>query len=300
MSPVAQRAARTQIVVGVDGSDESQRALDWAANEAALRGCRLRVVQVIQPWPITPSVLAPIPLIETDELAEAVRHFIGSMVKRARATAPSVKVDGLVLTGSPSGELLHAATGAVMLVVGSKGHGAVGGVLLGSVSTSVAVHATVPVVVTRLGPTRPTGRIIVGVDGSPASAAAVDFSIREASQRGASVTAIHVSTGPFPLLATTSEPEVIHRGDVDPEEAAAVAETLAGYEEECPDVSVERIFMVGHPVPALIKASHGADLLVVGSRGHGAFTGRLLGSVSLGVLHLASGPVAVVRNGGKA
>jgi nucleotide-binding universal stress UspA family protein len=58
--------------------------------------------------------------------------------------------------------------------------------------------------------------------------------------------------------------------------------------------------MVGHPVPALIKASHGADLLVVGSRGYGAFTGRLLGSVSLGVLHLASGPVAVVRNGGRA
>lgn len=88
-------------------------------------------------------MLAPIPLIGTDELEEAVRHFIGSMVERARATAPSVRVDGLVLTGSPSGELLRAATGAVMLVVGSKGHGAVGGVLLGSVSTSVAVHATV-------------------------------------------------------------------------------------------------------------------------------------------------------------
>jgi nucleotide-binding universal stress UspA family protein len=88
-------------------------------------------------------VLAPIPLIGTDELEEAVRHFIGSMVERARATVPSVRVDGLVLTGSPSGELLRAATGAVMLVVGSKGHGAVGGVLLGSVSTSGAVHATV-------------------------------------------------------------------------------------------------------------------------------------------------------------
>jgi nucleotide-binding universal stress UspA family protein len=144
----------------------------------------------------------------------------------------------------------------------------------------------------------PTGQIVVGVDGSPASAAAVEFSIREASHRGAVVTAIHVSTSPFPLLATTSEPEVIHRGDVDPEEAAA--ETLAGYEEEFPDVSVERIFMVGHPVPALVKASHGADLLVVGSRGHGAFTRMLLGSVSLGVLHLASGPVAVIRNAGKA
>lgn len=297
---MAQRAVRTQIVVGVDGSDESQWALDWAANEAVLRGCRLRVAHVIQPWPITPSVSAPIPLIEPDVLEEAARHFIGSMVERARAAAPSVQVDGMVLTGSPSGELLRAAADTAMLVIGSKGHGAVAGVLLGSVSTSVAVHATVPVVLTRLGPSRPTGRIVVGVDGSPASAGAVDFSIREASHRGASLTAIHVSTGPFPLLATTSEPEVVHRGDVDPEEAAAVAETIAGYEEECPDVPVERIFMVGHPVPALIKAAHGADLLVVGSRGHGAFTGRLLGSVSLGVLHLASGPVAVIRNGGKA
>jgi nucleotide-binding universal stress UspA family protein len=299
MSPASQRATRMQIVVGVDGSDESGRALDWAANEAILRGCELSVVHVIQPWPITPGVIAQVPHIDTGDLAEAARQLVDTMVKRAHRAAPSVQVDGLVLTGSPSGELLRAAADTVMLVVGSKGHGAVAGVLLGSVSTSVAVHATVPVVVTRLGTSRPTGRIVVGVDGSPASAAAVDFSIREASHRGAAVTAIHVSTGPFPLLATTSEPEVIHRGDVDPEEAAAVAETLAGFEEECPDVPVERIFMVGHPVPALVKAAHGADLLVVGSRGHGAFTRMLLGSVSLGVLHLASGPVAVVRTVGK-
>jgi nucleotide-binding universal stress UspA family protein len=218
------------------------------------------------------------------------------MVERARAAAPSLRVDGSVATGSPSGELLRAAAGAELLVVGSRGHGAVVGFLLGSVSASVATHATMPVVVVGSAPRTPSGRIVVGVDGSPASLAAVEFAVSEASWRGASVTAVHVSTGPFPLLATTSEPGVLHRGDVVPDEAAAVAETLAGWEEKFPDVTVARVFMSGHPVPALVHASRGADLLVVGSRGMGAFSRMLLGSVSLGVLHLATGPVAVVRH----
>ena len=163
-------------------------------------------------------------------------------------------------------------------------------------SASVAVHTTVPVVVVRSVPQPPTGRMVVGVDGSPASLAAVEFAVREASWHGGSVTAVHVSTGPFPLVATTEEPRRIHQRDADPTEAAAVAETLAGWEEKFPDVVMERIFMVGHAVPALVDAARGADLLVVGSRGRGAFTRLLLGSVSLGVLHLADCPVAVVRH----
>lgn len=291
---------RPQIVVGVDGSDASRQALDWAANEAARRDCELRVVHVVQPWPLVASGTSLVPLIDPGDLEAAAQLMVDTMAEQVRAEAPLLPVDGSVVTGSPSGELLRAATNAEMLVVGSRGHGAAAGFLLGSVSTSVAVHATVPVVVIRTVPASSTGRVVVGVDGSAASVAAVEFAIREASYRGAAVTAVHVSTGSFPLLATTSEPEVIHRGDVDPEEAAAVAETLAGFEEQFPDVPVERVFMMGHPVPALVKASHGADLSVVGSRGHGAFTRMLLGSVSLGVLHLAHGPVAVVRHAGDA
>jgi nucleotide-binding universal stress UspA family protein len=199
-------------------------------------------------------------------------------------------VTGSVHIGSPSGELLRAAATAEVLVVGSAGHGTVPGVLLGSVSTSVAVHSPVPVVVVRSAPKLPSGRIVVGVDGSPPSLAAVEFAVKEASWRGASLTAVHVSTGPFPLVATTAEPQRIHRRDADPTEAAVVSETLAGWEEKFPDVLIDRIFMVGHAVPALVDAARGADLLAVGSRGRAAFSRLLLGSVSLGVLHLAPVP----------
>jgi nucleotide-binding universal stress UspA family protein len=285
-----------QIVVGVDGSEGSQRALDWAVDEAILRSIELKVVNVVQPWYFTPGLMAQPPLVAPEDLEAAAQRIVDDMVERARTVVPSLRVDGSVSTGSPSGQVLRAAERADLLVVGSRGQGAVVRFLLGSVSASIAMHATMPVVVVRSAPASPSGRVVVGVDGSQASVAAVEFSVAEASYRGASVTAVHVSTGPFPLLATSSEPSVIHRGDVDPEEAAAVAETLAGFEERFPEVLVERIFMVGHPVPALVKACQGADLLVVGSRGHGAFSRLLLGSVSLGVLHLAPVPVAVVRH----
>jgi nucleotide-binding universal stress UspA family protein len=254
------------------------------------------VVFVVQPpYPSSPW-LAPAPPVDLSEIELAAHRLVDDMVRRAGELAPSLDVTGSVQMGSPSAELLRATVTAEVLVVGSVGHGAVSGILLGSVSVSVAMHSTVPVVVVRSVPQPPSGRIIVGVDGSQASLAAVEFAVREASWRGGSVTAVHVSTGPFPLVATTAEPQRIHPRDADPTEAAAVAETLAGWEELYPDVTIDRIFMVGHAVPALVDAARGADLLVVGSRGRAAFSRLLLGSVSLGVLHLAECPVAVVRH----
>jgi nucleotide-binding universal stress UspA family protein len=289
-------AVEHRVVVGVDGSTPSVAALDWAVEEALARELPLAVVFVVQPpYPSSPW-LAPAPAVELSEIEPAAHRLVDDMVRRARELAPSLDVTGSVQMGSPSAQLLRATVTAEVLVVGSVGHGAVSGILLGSVSVSVAMHSTVPVVVVRSVPQPPSSRIIVGVDGSQASLAAVEFAVREASWRGGSVTAVHVSTGPFPLVATTAEPQRIHPRDADPTEAAAVAETLAGWEELYPDVTIDRIFMVGHAVPALVDAARGADLLVVGSRGRAAFSRLLLGSVSLGVLHLAECPVAVVRH----
>jgi nucleotide-binding universal stress UspA family protein len=290
-------AVGQHVVVGVDGSELSAEALEWAVEEANLRDLAVKVVYVVQPTYLpTAPPMGPVPFTTGPDLAEAAHRVVDDLVSRARAKAPSLKVVGSVLTGSPSAGLVRAAAEAELLVVGSRGHGAVPGFLLGSVSASVATRTTVPVVVVRSVPQPPSGRIVVGVDGSPASLAAVEFAVKEASWRGGSVTAVHVSTGPFPLVATTEEPRRIHQRDADPTEAAAVAETLAGWEEKFPDVVMDRIFMVGHAVPALVDAARGTDLLVVGSRGRGAFTRHLLGSVSLGVLHLAECPVAVVRH----
>jgi nucleotide-binding universal stress UspA family protein len=289
-------AVGEQIVVGVDGSEPSVEALEWAVQEALVREVRLTVVYVLEPTYLPSPLMAPPAVEVVSEAEETARRLVNDMVQRARDLAPSVEVAGSVHVGSPSGELLRAAAGAELLVVGNAGHGAVPGVLLGSVSTSVAVHSALPVVVVRSAPKPPSGQIVVGVDGSPASLAAVELAVKEASWRGARLTAVHVSTGPFPLVATTAEPQRIHRRDADPTEAAVVSETLAGWEEKFPDVLIDRVFMVGHAVPALVDASRGTDLLVVGSRGRGAFSRLLLGSVSLGVLHLAACPVAVIRH----
>jgi nucleotide-binding universal stress UspA family protein len=285
-----------QVVVGVDGSKPSLEALEWAVQEAVVRDVRLNVVYVLEPTSLPSPLTTPGAVGDMAEAEAAAHRLVDDMVQQGRELAPSVDVAGSVRSGSPSGELLRAAATGALLVVGSAGHGAVPGVLLGSVSTSVAVHSAVPVVVVRSVPKPPTGRIAVGIDGSPASLASVEFAVKEASWRGASLTAVHVSTGPFPLVATTAEPQRIHQRDADPTEAAVVAEILAGWEEKFPDVLIDRIFMVGHAVPALVVAARGSDLLVVGSRGRGAFSRLLLGSVSLGVLHLADCPVAVVRH----
>jgi nucleotide-binding universal stress UspA family protein len=288
-------AVGEQVVVGVDGSKPSLEALEWAVQEAVVRDVRLHLVYVLEPTYLQSPLTAPAPA-DMPEAEAAAHRLVRDLVQRARELAPSVDVAGSVQSGSPSGELLRAAATGELLVVGSTGHGAVPGVLLGSVSTSLAVHSAVPVVVVRSASKPPSGRIVVGVDGSPAALAAVEFAVKQASWRGASLTAVHVSTGPFPLVATTAEPQRIHKRDVDPTEAAVVAEILAGWEEKFPDVLIDRIFMVGHAVPALAVAARGSDLLVVGSRGRGAFSRLLLGSVSLGVLHLAECPVAVVRH----
>ncbi|GAA0344191.1 universal stress protein [Actinoallomurus spadix] len=264
------------LIVGVDGSEESLTAAEWAADEARLREVPLRIVHVF----VLPMLYAPLgaPLLgpELDSLRETSGQIARTAEHRARARAPEVPVESVVLDGSPIPALLQQAAHASLMVVGSRGIGAVGTLLIGSTGVELAARADCPVVVVRGRPHK-AQRIVAGVDGSPASLDALAYAFEEAALRGAELTAIHATDHPT--------------AGADP----VITEAIEWQTRRFPDLPADLVTVPGHPAEALINASTGADLLVVGSRGRGGFRGMLLGSVSQAVLHHADCPVAVRR-----
>ena len=136
----------TTIVVGVDGSEASLDALRWAAQQAQLTGASLDVVTAWE-YPTAFGWAPPIPADWNPE-AEA-RLDLAESVERTLGKTPSVNVRQVVVEGHPAPALLAAAEHADLLVVGSRGHGAFVGMLVGSVSEHCVSHATCPVVVVR-------------------------------------------------------------------------------------------------------------------------------------------------------
>ena len=218
-------------------------------------------------------------------------------VERLRATYPDIEVTvQLEPQDSVAAVLIEASTSARLLVVGSRGRGGFTGLLLGSVSVTVAAHAHCPVVVvrTRRADDSSVRPVVVGVDGSPTSTSAVDHAFDQASRLGLPLVAVHAWElptlfGPVPPWL----PEEVE--EIRMAEKAVLSESLAGHMERYPDVNVTSMVHRGGPAHVILAAAEDAELLVVGSRGLGGFRGLLLGSVSQAVLHHATCPVAVVH-----
>ncbi len=134
------------IVVGVDGSDPSRRALRWAADQAKLTGAELKVVTT---WEYPPRSDGLRPIRRTSTPTRMPRKALRETVDAVLGADPAVVVHLKVTEGHPAFVLTEAARGAALLVVGSRGHGAFAGMLLGSVSEYCAAHAPCPVVVVR-------------------------------------------------------------------------------------------------------------------------------------------------------
>lgn len=285
------------VVVGVDGSSSSLDAVDLAAREARMRGCGLRVVHAFL-WPVMHVPLGPSPLGPSGGgLRNMVDRMVAEAVERARSVAPDVEVTEAVVTGEPLTVLEAQSRRAELVVVGSRGLGGFTGLLLGSTAVHMAAHAHCPVMVVRERP-GPGNRIVLGVDGSPAGDAAVGFAFAEAALRGTDIAALHAWTPwnvDVPPPQDPSMPYAYEPGMLADGEERLLAEAVAGRRERYPGVAVEYEVVRGGAREALIEASRNAELLVVGARGRGGFTGLLLGSVSQAVLHHAHCPVVVVR-----
>ena len=286
---------RNHVVVGADGSDAATRAVALAAREAALRGVRLRVVHAFV-WPtLAPPLGAPSPGIHDPALREAGQQILREAKSAAEQAAPGIECETELVTDLSAAALLRESDDAELVVIGDRGLGGFASLLLGSTAIQLSMYAACPVLVARGEQTDLTGRIVVGVDTSEHAQRALGFAFEEAAFRGVGVHALHawtepVSTSPGDMVPLVYDPQV-----VDEEEARLTAELLAGWGEKYPDVRLTREVVRGTPRHALIEASQGAGLIVVGARGVGGFRGMLFGSVSQAVLHHARCSVAIIR-----
>ena len=287
------------ILVGVSNAEDTDAALDWAAAEASRRGCSLHLVHSLQ-WLLQDAFGA------SDEVRAGLLVDGNEILARAAARVRAARPDAVVATSldldaDPATALLDRADvpdGALMIVLGSKGRSRLGDLLAAS-STLATIHdAHCPVVVVR-GPVPhpgPTAPVVVGVDGSDLSARAVEAAFAEAALWGTGVRAVltwHAPTMWSPEMAAYAVLGDEERRRIAQGCTEAVARSLAVWSDTYPDVPVEQVVREGHAGEALVQASRGARLLVVGSRGRGGFTGLLLGSVSSAAIHHAECPVMV-------
>ncbi|GLW98492.1 universal stress protein [Microtetraspora sp. NBRC 16547] len=284
---------RDPIVVGVDGSQVSLEAAEWAGREAALRGAPVRIVHVTPQWAYHVP-LAPQPSRWSPERAEAVEELLQRAANQVRAGHPDVRVTTEILDGGAGETLVANAEGAQLLVVGNRGRGGFAELLLGSVSRYVASRAPCPVVIVREPHEQRRGEIVAGITGLADQDAVLEFAFREAELRGAVLRVLHAwthptSTGPGDMLPIVYDVEAVGQ-----EEETLLAEAVAGWRESRPDVRLVQQVVREHPAKALIEASAKHDLTIVGAHGGGrSLLG--LGFVAHAVVHHARGPVAVVR-----
>ncbi|MGC5014244.1 universal stress protein [Streptosporangium sp. DT93] len=278
------------IIVGTDGSAGATAAVEWAADDAARTGLPLRVVTAVlrRPYDIPRSIV-----LEEDVITRDARRVLAEAEATARARRPLVEVSTALIEGAASLVLRDQGQGAEEVVIGTRGLGGFAAALLGSVSMHVAGHAHCPVVVVRpvTGPAR--DEITVGVDDSDACEPALAYAFHQAGLRGATLRAVHAWQLPVHAFA----PEVAYAmDDIRAAQYAVVADRLAAWRRKYPGVDLVEDVRCAHPVDALVEASQGGDLVVVGSHGRGGLGSLLLGSVSRGVLHHARCTVAVVRS----
>ena len=290
---MSQHRGRT-VVVGIDGSESALRAVRWAAAEASRHRVPLRVVTAFEWTHDHPVGHIALGRNYRDIMLDQARQYLAAAVAVAQGAVEGLDVEQQLIVGFPIPVLTAESQRARLVVIGDRGLGGVTGLLLGSVATALAARADSPVVVVRGDDEDPdpSGPIVVGVDGSPVSEAALGFAYEAASARWVSLVAVHTWWDAFvdQVLAP-----VLDWDAIESDERRLLAERLAGWSEKYPDVQVERIIRRDRPERALVAQSRRAQLVVVGSRGRGGFSGMLLGSVSHAVLHWAQCPVAVVR-----
>jgi nucleotide-binding universal stress UspA family protein len=282
-----------RIVVGMDGSESALRAAKWGAQEATLRGRGLTLAHAV--IPVVTSGIFGMGVPPRLDLIDDIR--IGAITELTRIAADLDCTDVLIHVeiGTPSDLFLHASDTAELIVLGSRGRGGFANLLLGSVGTQVASHASCPVVVMRADARTGASEVIVGIDGSPHSIAALEFAFDEASRRGWNLVAVHAWDVPaYDLIVSPEGPVAFPLENIADAEIRLAAEVLAGFKVDYPDVNVTENLVRAPAVQALLDASTNAALIVVGTRGRNVALGALLGSVSNGVLHKAKVPVAVV------
>ena len=272
------------VVVGVDAAQLTDRALDWAADQAALEERHLLLVHGIgsplsvgTPWS---GLGGPDPMQVFSDLQAAGRAVLGRATTRVVTRHPELVVHQTVRPVDPRQALLDVSADAALIAVGSRGRGHVLSVVLGSVSEEVAGRASCPVVVIRpQHSTEPRHGVLVGTDGTAESLPVLCFAFRHARLRGLPLTVLHTVSDVEPGLEPAQH--VL---------ASSVAEVAAQH----PDVALTLEVARGTPAECLLALADSMDLVVVGHHERGTFGRFTHGSVAVAVLEHASVAIAVV------
>lgn len=282
-------------VVGVDGSSTALDAVRWAALDAALHHSDLQLLS---------STLPPADAVLPSSYLEALREHCESALTEAEAMArrtvsSDLNISTMVETRAPIPALLELSTSARMVVVGSRGAGAISRTVLGSVSSALASHTRAPLTVVRgwaaAGDDASQRSIVVGTDGSSASRPALEVAFDQAASRGVGLTAVHAwSDADFALVHAIQGVDLFGWATKRGEAEGVLEKSIGDLRLKYPNVKVRRVVVRDRPVHALLDHAQASQLVVVGSHGRGGFTGMMLGSTSRKVLHSAQCPVMVV------
>lgn len=280
------------IAVGVDGTSASTEAVRWAAHNAQLHDVPLVLVAAAEP--VAPALAAyAVPEVYYDAGREYCEHILDQADSVVRETdSADIEVRTRLVEGGARSALLSASDRASLLVVGAPSSGRLASGLLGSVTSAVATHARCPVVVIREHVSRPrVGLVTVGVDGSPLSLKALEIAADEAASREATLDIVYAwdARGLDSSDERYAQARQAVQSRLDDIVASLISTTIAA-----PRVTSRLV--EDSPESALGKASGDCDLLVVGSRGRGGFTGMLLGSTSQSLLYSAQCPLMIVRD----
>jgi nucleotide-binding universal stress UspA family protein len=288
--------AAKPVVVGVDGSEESLRAVEWAALEARRHSAPLRIVSAPA---LVPRMHAP--SASSEEIACALRGIaaqaLDAAITRSEEVAPGLPLTTGLLSGPPALAVAESGADASMIVVGARGAGGFAAMVLGSVSRYIASRAPCPVVVVREESMAVHREIAVGVR-DPQDTGALAFAFAEAALRDADLVAVHTWCW-YPSAAHRPAPGTLPT-DLDrisAEAACGLTAALKGWSEKYPGVRVRQDVIRGHPARVLASYSARADLVVLGRHGHPGGVSPGIGSVQHAVLDHAHGPVAVVPSG---
>jgi nucleotide-binding universal stress UspA family protein len=284
------KARLAPVVAGVDAAESNVSALKWSADQAAGSGTSLRLVYVIN------KSLLDSPYYSQSDLD----RFVSTLMSKARAVAeedhPDLEVHSDVVRGFPRSQLVETSRDASMLVVGRRGTGTFGELLLGSVAMSVATHSRVPTaVIPHLWDqkTFSADPLVIGVDENGASDEALAFAFEMARQRDVPLHAVQVVPAGAEFLRM--QPAVAEPPDDHAKAVGALEAATAGWQEKYPDVRLTCRPEWGHPVRALVDESVSAQMVILGGSRQGRLSAPLLGSVQHGVLHHAHCPVVVVH-----
>ncbi|MFF1442799.1 MULTISPECIES: universal stress protein [unclassified Streptomyces] len=294
------------ITVGLDGSQESRAAAEWAAREAKLRDLPLKIVHV---WEPVPEPMAEAPLLG----AETQQHWTERIPREAAEGIglrhPGVEVIREQLSGHPGHALAEVAKSAELLVLGSRGFGGIGGFMVGSVGLSVVAHTDRPVVLVRAleqaadehepdpagvpSAATPFRPVVLGLDVEHPDETLIEFAFDAARRRATSLRVVHGwNPPPYYAYGTPANP-ALHEA-LALSDAEALAEAVAPWRKKFPDVEVVEQSRYGSPAIHVVEASRHASLVVVGRRIRRSSFGAHVGHVTHAVLHHSTAPVAVV------